>query len=601
MKIRFLHYIRENFKFFIWNYVDKVHNILRIMGIIVSFFTMGIIAYYYGFPQTESSKLSCEILIHCSLIFYILKYLISAVFSIHTKNYLRKNMVEGFVILIIIIWFIFQYIFSPLHLFSISTNDFKDFSNTTIILVQIYFFFMMIFEIPDLGRIYRRYHFGPRGWMVCSFLLLIGAGTALLMLPEMTENGISFIDALFTATSASDMTGISVVETASFFTFKGQFVILLLMQLGGLNIICFATFLSTSYKKNDIHSQSIMQKIMNTNFSELKTILKTTLVFALLVEFIGFCLFFFYWNNNNFYSNSVSRNVFLSAFHSIAAFSNAGFSIIEDGMQNPLYANDYYIQIITIIIFTFGNIGFLTIHDLMTNIVHRNRGKSFWKKLKITSRISLGVSGVLILIGSICFFIFERNGVCEGGNICDRIMKSVFMASSSRSAGFSTIDVTSLSLPTLLILICLMFIGTAPTSTGGGIKVTTFYILIKSAIATMRGNKEVTISNRAVPGKLVDKATTILILSLGLVILSTLIISLSNPQFRLEQILFEVTSAISNVGLSINISSSMSFIGKLTLVTLMFIGRITILTLAISVTRKVSQSYSLVKTNLSVQ
>lgn len=598
MKSKFLHSLREDYKFFIWDYIDKAHNTLKTVSVFVSFVTMGAIAYYYGFPQTEMSALLCKIIIHCSLIFYILKYLLSAFFSVHAWEYIRKNKMEGIVILCILLWYILTYLLKPSHAGSaFSLNDISDISDITMLLIQIYFFFIMLFELSNMGQLFNRFHFGPRGWMVGSFLLLILSGTLLLLLPEMTHHGIGFFNALFTATSASTITGLTVVDTASAFTRKGHMVLLILMQLGGINIICFATFLSTSYREKKVRSQSVMQELLNTSFSGSRTMLRTILGYTFIIETLGFLMFFLYWNHTHYYSYSVTQNIFLSAFHAIASFNNSGLSIVENGMMNPLYSQDYYVQCITLLLFTLGSLGFMTLHDLFSNHFYRYRGKSYWKQLKMTSRITLGMTAALVVIGTVCFFFFEPSGEASFGKRC---MDSFFMASSVRSCGFNTLDMNLISLPTLLVFICLMFIGSSPTSTGGGIKVTTFYILLKSIKATIKGNKEVNISNRAIPGHLIDKSYTVAMLAIGLLVGSVFLISISDPQFGLDKIIFEVTSALGNVGMSVNISSGLSNFGKCVLIFLMFIGRITILTMAISITRKASQNYSLVKTNLSI-
>lgn len=562
-------------------------------------FTIGVIAYYYGFPQTVKSARICETLIHCSLVFYVLKYLLSVFFSIHSIRYIKKNILDGVIALLIIIWFILKpHNFGQVN--DINAAEVNTLGNITMILVQIYFFFMMITELSNIGILFNKFHFGPRGWMICSFLLLISIGTILLLLPEMTTNGITFIDALFTATSASNITGLTVVNTATAFTIKGQFVLMLLMQLGGINIICFATFLSTSYKQNKVHTQSIMQEILSTNFSGSKTMLKTILLYTFLIELIGFVLLFFHWNNNQYYSDSVSRNLFLSAFHAVASFCNSGISIVEDGMMNPLFLEDYYTQWVTLIMFTIGSLGFVTLHDVNYHLLHRTKGKKIWNSLNISSRITIGMSAALVSIGFILYFILEYNHASAGLGLKERSMQALFMVSSTRSAGFSVADTNLISMPTLIIFMILMFIGCSPTSTGGGIKITTFYILIKSTIATIKNKKEVSIAKRAIPGHLIDKSYTVVMLALMLIIVSVIIISISDPQFGLDQTMFEVCSALGNVGMSVNICGQMSTMGKSVLIMLMFIGRITILQMAISVTHKAIHNYSLVKTSLSI-
>jgi Trk-type K+ transport system membrane component len=225
----------------------------------------------------------------------------------------------------------------------------------------------------------------------------------------------------------------------------------------------------------------------------------------------------------------------------------------------------------------------------------------YWSRLHVMSRLTLKVTLFLIVTGTILYMIFESNNSLQGASIGDRFCTALLNTVSCRTAGFSTIDTGTLKLSTILVFLFLMFVGAAPSSTGGGIKITTFYILIKSALATIKGKKEVSVCNRAIPFNLVDRAYAVVLFTFAFIFTVILILSISDPQFDFMNITFEVFSAIGTVGLSMGITPSLSIIGKSTLIILMFIGRITIFTLAISVARRAMfTNYSLARTNLNI-
>lgn len=600
--MRIFRRLRENIKLLVWDYIDVVHNNLRYISIFVSFFTISVIAYFYGFKQNEQSIYFCNIIIHCSLMFYVLKYLLSAIFSIHSTTYIKKHKFQGIMISFIIIWFLFKYIFHlDIENKLFSNFELTDISNITILIIQIYFFILMLFDLSNIGHFFTKLKFGPGGWMIGSFLLLISTGTVLLMLPEMTTEGIRFIDALFISTSASCVTGLATLEVANAFTLKGHFIILMLIQLGGINIVCFATFLTSFYRGKNLRYQFVMKEMLSTTLRGTNSLIKEIFIYTFVIEIIGTIAFFLYWNHNQFYSDSIIKNLFLSVFHAISAFNNAGLSIIEGGMTSPLFRHDQYVQYITGFLIILGGIGFITINDVFYTVIHNPHKKPFWIRIQVMSRIILKMSLILIIVGTFAFFIFEFNNVSQGTSLSDRISTAFFSTISCRTAGFSVVDTNLLSTPTIIVFLLLMLIGGAPSSTAGGIKITTFYILIKSALSTIRGKKEVSICNRAIPFSLVDRAYAVVLFSLTIIFLGSLIISYSDPQCTFKDIIFEIISALGTVGLSMGITTSLSFVGKFTLILIMFVGRITILTIAISVVRKAMYTnYSLAKTNLNL-
>ncbi|MDR1459395.1 MAG: hypothetical protein LBI60_04200 [Bacteroidales bacterium] len=595
--MRIFRKLRENIKLFIWDYIGGVQRILKALTILVSIITTGVIIYFYGFPQTEQTRLLCNTVIHCSLLFYVMKYILAAFFNIHSFDYIRKHWIEGLVILFIIVWFIFSNVYNQGAFAVLNGRGDKGFSDIAILFVQSYFFILMLVELSYIGNFLGKIKIAQGGLLIISFLILISVGTVLLLLPEMTTDDISFIDALFTATSASCVTGLSSLEIGSAFSFKGQFLIMLLIQLGGINIVCFASFFSLFYRGGALRYQSLMKEMLNTTLEGSRSLTREIVLYTFMIELIGFTFLFPYLQTTEVYSGSTSENLFLSAFHAIASFNNAGFCFLEGGMTNPVFQHNYYIQTITMILIFLGGIGFLTMHDI--SIVRKDK-KSRWNRLQITSKVVLKLSFILIFFGAALFFILEFNNVNAETTWANKIYTAFFTSISSRTAGFNLVEVPNLRTPTRLLLLVLMLIGAAPGSTGGGIKLTTFYILFKSAMATVSGKRQVIIHNRSVSYDVVDKAYVVLIFTVLIVLVGSFILSITDPQFSLEEIIFEVASAFGTAGLSSGITVYLSTFGKFIIIIVMYIGRITVLTLALSIARRAFTRYTLARTNFGI-
>ena len=589
---------REKTKLLIWDYIDSVHRILQVLTVLVSLFTMGVIVYFYGFVQTQQSAYFCNIVIHCSLLFYLLKYLLSAFFNVHSVRYIRLHWVEGLVVLFVLLWIIVSAAMGHntfMHFMDTQTG--WNFNDLAMLVVQLYFFIIMLIEISYIGDFLGKIRIGPGGLLIFSFLLLITIGTILLSLPEMTTHGVAFIDALFTSASASCITGLSVLNIGTDFTFKGQLVILLLIQLGGINVVCFASFLSHFYKGGTLRHQSVMKEMFNTTLQNSRNLTREIILYTFVIELIGFIALFSYLNITENYSHLWTENAFLSAFHSVASFNNAGFCFLDGEMTNPIFRQGYYLQTITMILIFLGGIGFLTMHDVLYTAKGR---KQFWKRLQITSKVVLKLSFFFIFLAAGAIFVLEYNNVSADSSLTDRIYTALFTSISNRTAGFNIVDNETFSMSTRLIIIALMLVGAAPGSTGGGIKLTTFYILFKSAIATMRGKKQVVIYKRSVSYEVVDRAYVVLLFAILIVFAGSLILSISDTQFSLEHIVFEVASAFGTAGLSLGITPYLSTFGKIIIIIIMYIGRITVLTFALSIARRAFSRYSLAQTNFGL-
>lgn len=595
--MRFFRRIREYIKLGIWDYVDTVQTVLRSMGACVSLFTMCVIVYYYGFEQTAFSAQFCNVVVRCSLVFYVVKYFCMCFFNKHALDYIRRNWGEGLVILLLLIWIVLRKTIH-IHFLDVLLGSDLNMNSGLMLLLQCYFFLLMLMEMSSLGQILGKLHLGPSGMMMSSFLILISVGTVLLLLPEMTTHGISFVDALFMATSASCITGLSTLNVAADLTFKGQVVLLLLIQLGGMNIICFATFFMSFYKGGNLRYQSIIKEMLNTNMQNSRSLTREIMLYTFLIELIGFIFLFVYVSATEVYSSNTFKNMFFSLFHTISAFNNAGFSILENGMQNGILVHNYYIQTLTIIMVFLGGIGFITIHDLVNAPKGKGR-RHYWNRLQIATRVVMRMSIVLLFLGAIMFLLLEHNHI-KTYSVADQIYAALFTSMSCRSSGFSTVDISFLNTSTIVVMMVLMIIGTSSGSTGGGIKLSTFYVLLKSVWSTITNRRQVTIGNRAVSFDIVNKSYVVLQVTIILILMGILSLSISDPQFPFMKIVYEVISACGTVGSSMGITPYLSSAGKFTLIVLMYIGRITVLTLAISITRKAFNKYTLAGTNINI-
>jgi potassium uptake TrkH family protein len=586
--------IRENIKLLIWDYIPLVKSVTEKSFFTVVLLAIGTIIYYHGFPQSEQSAMVCRYVIQISLLFFSFKYGVLAFFNVHTLRYFKSHKMEGLLAIGILLWHVSVYLFHINFLHCVfGKQGGENVSDIALILIQLYF--LLTLKISFVRDFFDKIKIKPGGLLILSFLVLIVSGTLLLMMPEMTTEGISWTDAMFTATSASCVTGLSSVDAATAFTSKGLFTILLLIQLGGINIICFASFLSNFYTGRSLRYQSVLKEMFNTSLEGTRNFMREIIMFSLLFEIIGFVLIFVYLNITSCYSFSWEDNAFLSAFHAIASFNNAGFSFLPDGMMHVISLKSFYLQTVTMVLMLLGGLGFLTIHD----VIYAIRRKKRWYNLHTTSRIVLKMTLILILVGAVSFFVLEYNTSCRGMSLWQRIYTSLFSSITCRTAGFNTVDFGQIRTSTLLLITFFMIIGAAPGSTGGGIKVTTFYLLLKTVIATILGKQQVSVLHRAVSFDLVNKSYAVLILAIMIVFLGTFVLTLTEP-FDLKNILFEVASAFGTTGLSTGITGSLSDFAKMILVIIMYLGRITVLTFAFSVTRKVFTRYSLAKTDVGI-
>jgi len=430
----------------------------------------------------------------------------------------------------------------------------------------------------------------PPRLVLVSFAGIILLGVFLLWMPQATPGSshLSFCDALFTSTSATCVTGLVVVDTGSAFTLFGQITILVLIQIGGLGIMTISTFFMylISGKLNIIEREILFDTISQDPVRNLRNLLRTVFYYTAALEVVGAFLLF-----SRFASLfPVKRAIYLSVFHSISAFCNAGFSLFPDSFIS--YQGDPVINITICALIITGGLGFVVIYNIISN---RNKKiRLFWNKLTLHTRLVIIISISLILIGSLIFYFLERNNSLSGFRGIDSALISFFQSITTRTAGFNTVDMSALRNPTLLVLIILMFIGASPGSCGGGIKTTTFFLFLLSMKARFRIQENASIMSRTIPRATISKVTTIIFFSIFIIVTFTLILlivevpELSHNQTRgsFMVFLFEVVSAYGTVGLSMGVTSQLQSISKFLIIILMYIGRLGPLTLAIALQRR---------------
>ncbi|GLX65885.1 TrkH family potassium uptake protein [Paenibacillus glycanilyticus] len=413
----------------------------------------------------------------------------------------------------------------------------------------------------------------PPRILVFGFALIIVLGGFLLTLPIASNDGsrLSFIDALFTATSATCVTGLIVVDTGTYFSVFGKVIIMALIQIGGLGFMTMATLIALMLRKRiSLKERLILQEAMNQSSMEgIVRLIRKVILYSLSIELAGAILYTLRFS----FDMPFRRAVWFGIFHAISFFNNAGFDLFGHFRSFTMYVGDPLVNIVSMLLIILGGLGFIVMADLLE--FRKN------KRLSLHSKVVLSMTGILIAVGAIVIFIFEFTNSKTLGSLDwgSKIWASFFQSVTPRTAGANTLDYSQMRQATVFFTIILMFIGASPGSTGGGIKTTTFTTMIGAVIAMIRGREDIVLFKYRLGKDRIFKALTITMLSLALVIFVTMILSTTEDQ-QFLRILFETTSAFGTVGLSTGITPELSHVGKIVIILTMFAGRLGPLTLA---------------------
>ncbi|WP_163859305.1 TrkH family potassium uptake protein [Paenibacillus elgii] len=417
----------------------------------------------------------------------------------------------------------------------------------------------------------------PPQILVIGFAAIILLGATLLSLPISSASGqpTLFIDALFTATSATCVTGLVVVDTGSHYSMFGQIVIISLIQVGGLGFMTMSTLFAFVLRKRiSLKERLILQEAMNQGSMEgIVRLIRRVLVYSLTIEFTAAIIFSIRWS----FDFGIAKGIYFGIFHAISFFNNAGFdlfgSVIAPFTSLTTYADDWIVNIVSMGLIILGGIGFVVMSDVVDYKKH--------KRLSLHSKVVLSATGLLIVVGAIVIFIFEFTNQKTLGSLnwSGKILASFFQSVSPRTAGANSVDIGAMRQASQFFIIILMFIGASPGSTGGGIKTTTFTTLIGAMIAMIRGKEDIVLFHYRLGKDRILKAITLTMIALFLVIFVTMLLTTTENQSFLK-LLFEVTSAFGTVGLTMGVTPDLSFFGKIMISLTMFAGRLGPLTLA---------------------
>ena len=411
--------------------------------------------------------------------------------------------------------------------------------------------------------------------LIVGFMGTILLGTILLMFPAASTDGesIGFLTALFTITSAVCVTGLSVIDISKELTFTGQLIVLIFIQLGGLGVMTFSSFIFLLIGKRITYEErELLKEERNVESSGgILKFLKKVIITIAVIEGIGA----FFLAARFYQDMSLERAIYFGIFHSVSAFCNAGFSLFTNGLEG--YVGSFTIIMTTAYLIIIGGIGFTVIDSIL--LATRKKVRRF----DLTSKVAILVSISLVVIGTVLFFILEYNNEGTIGNLpfFEKVLASFFQSVTTRTAGYNSVPMGNLTGGSIFLFCILMYIGASPGSTGGGIKTTTFGVIIFYVISVVKKRESVVIFNRRIGWEVLNRAIVVLVLSLLYVGIITLVI-VSIEDFTLEQTIFEVISAFATTGLSLGITADLGTISRILIICTMFLGRLGPMTFALA-------------------
>ncbi len=582
---------KSYFRNFNWN--RDLLNLRSIINWVLFAFTLGLFVLAImdiGFPGANQES---QFHIHnlyfriCYSIIGVL-YLIRAIFfKGSTGN--RKVFITQFVIGIFLVLFFF-----PIFIVSYGeTFEYYLYQTSAVQMLSLLLFFLELsrMEINLLIKV-----MNPAQLFMVSFAFIIFSGAMLLMMPMSTTSPISFTDALFTSTSAVCVTGLTVVDTATRYTFLGKFIIMALIQIGGIGVMTITSFFGIFFKeKSSLREQSMLRDYLSEDSFDaiIKSLMKVVLI-TLMIEAIGAAMIFMSLEKNTL--GSASDNLKFSIFHAVSAFCNAGFSTLTDNLYDARIRTNYSVHVWIANLVVLGGIGF----PVLLNFYQYCRSQVRWlgeyfrtrksyvhrvNMITLNSKIVMFATFLLIVFGTLAFFYLEQDHTQQGMDFKARLAMSYFQSVTPRTAGFNNFAMSMLSTPAVLIIIFLMWIGASPVSAGGGIKTSTFAIAILNALRIMKGKNHIEIHRYEIHEYSVNKAFAIITISIFTIVFGAFGIYIFDADKGMLRIIFECFSAFGTVGLSLDLTSSLSLPSKYILILLMYIGRMGSITLLLSLVK----------------
>ncbi|MGI1690523.1 TrkH family potassium uptake protein [Thermoanaerobacter uzonensis] len=419
----------------------------------------------------------------------------------------------------------------------------------------------------------------PTQVLALGFAAIILIGTLLLMLPVATKSGegADFLTALFTSTSATCVTGLTVVDTKTYWSTFGQIVIMLLIQVGGLGIMTMSTLFALILgRRITFKERLVMQEAFNTNsLGGIVKFARYILMFSFLFESIGAVILTLRFLPQM----GLKKAVYYGFFHSISAFNNAGFDLMGNFKSLTGYVSDWVVNLVIMGLIIFGGLGFYVLLDIYE---HRH-----FNKFTLHSKIVITITLFLIAAGTLFIFLFEYNNpkTLKPLDFPTKILASLFQAVTPRTAGFNTLSLSDMTIASKFLTIILMFIGASPAGTGGGIKTTTFGVILYTVLSVIKGEEETALYKRTISRNTVYRAVAIFFISIFIVFSATMVLSITETSDFLT-LLYETTSAFGTVGLSLGLTPQLTTVGRIIIIFTMYTGRVGPLTLALALAQR---------------
>ena len=432
----------------------------------------------------------------------------------------------------------------------------------------------------------RKKSISPYWILLYSFIAIIFIGTVLLALPISSATGksIPIIDSLFTTTSAVAVTGLVVNDVSKSFSLFGKTIIMILIQLGGLGIMTFSSIIVLFVsKKISYQTKKIVQEDLNYNtLFDIQKYIKNVVKTVFFIEFLGaFCLFFVFIGRYSFL-----KAVYYSVFHSVSAFCNAGFTLYTANLID--FKSNNIINIVIPLLIFLGGIGFAVLNNIQLYVKKKITKDKKKIRLMLTTKMAVIISISLIIIGTVITFFLEMNNpaTLQSLSLHDKILTSIFQSVTTRTAGFQTLDLAHMKMGTVILYIVLMYIGASPGSTGGGVKTTTFGVIVLCVYSTLTNREDIELKRKKITWDIFNKAISIVFISLTYIIFIVFCLSLLETNKGFMELVFETVSAFGTVGLSMNITPELGNISKLLITLTMFVGRVGTLTIAMALSER---------------
>ncbi|MDQ1267172.1 MAG: hypothetical protein QG635_2326 [Bacteroidota bacterium] len=549
------------------------------LGIIGIFSLIALIANF-GFYLSHSLISILSDIITIVILAFILQEIIRWFLAKNPLEYLHERWFENLLALLLLVETIFPHTVMRILNSFLPNLSFKNLSLLYLSVIEIVILMGIIIKALRYSHLITRINLHPGAILSLSFAVIILSGAFMLMLPKSTvAGGMSFVNALFTSTSAVCVTGLIVVDTAAAFTFTGKVIIMLLIQVGGLGIMTLTTFFILTIGGSGIsYKFRVLMKdlLSNESINEVTSLLFKIASFTFLIELIG-AISIYYSIGGGFLSINPQK-AFIAIFHSISAFCNAGFSLFSNNLMDSYAQSNYLFTSTIMLLIVLGGLGFTVLSNIAGLKPFGVARKKIRRQLSISSKVVIITTLALIFTGMLMMFITENYSYMPVWNFGEKLYHALFQSVSARTAGFNTLPIDRMTAASAMILIVLMWIGASPGSTGGGIKTTTFAVMALALYNYILDKDKIEIFHREIDRDSVQRAFLTVIASLFVLGLGSTMLVWLEPDKDPLNLIFEATSALGTVGLSRNVTYFIGSGGKVVLILLMYIGRIGVLT-----------------------